>query len=325
MIRSLAPRLVLGALLLIGLELLPWAAPVARSPLEWPLLLVGYTALAALLLDVAARFRMRDGFGLLALAGMAGVAAALLFDPAYALSNPPITWFTRALGSLTLGGLAALLLFLRLGRPFGRRDMVLALLAAGPLGALWGYWARWSPQAVEPSAAPTPPETLLLAGVLAALLLIGALGIASRARSGEALDLRLHKPALALVLLALMGVLVWRVLEETVEPDSVIALALAGLMCLAILYYQKRPKGLTMLDGLISLPPPSWLKWTVPIGAVALAGAWIGAWLPRGAADSDALVLMSAGITAFGFLWLPGVALVIGARAFSRSARMDRL
>lgn len=325
MIHSLAPRLVLGVLLLTGLELLPWAAPAARGPLEWPLLLAGYTALAALLLELAARMRMRDGFGVLALAGLAGAASAVLFNPAYALSNPPVSWFTRALGISTLGALIALLLFLRLGRPLSRRGIVLALLLAAPLGAVWGYWARWSPQAADAFAAPTPPETIVLAGALAVLALGMALGLAGRLRGAEAFEGRMPGLALSLLLLALLALLVWRIFSETVDPASAIALALASLMGLAVLYYQKRDKGLMLLDRLTALPPPGWLAWAVPVAALALAGAWLGAGLARGEPENDALTMMAAGITAFGFLWLPGVALVIAARAFNRRARMDRL
>jgi hypothetical protein len=325
MIRALAPRLVLGALLLVGLELLPWAHPGARSPLEWPLLLAGTTALAALLLDGAARLRMRDGFGVLALAGLAGVAAALLFNPDYALANPPATWFTRALGSLTLGGLAALLLFLRLGRPVSRRAGLLALAAAAPLGALWGYWARWSPQEAGAAAAPTPPETVLLAGALAWAAVLAALALAQRGRSADMPDLRLPRPALALLLLGLLAWLAWRVTGDMVDPLSALVLGVAGLMCAAILYYQKRDRGLTLLGRMSAVPAAGWLRWMPLLAVLTLVAAGIGASLPRGAADGDALVFMAAAVTVFGFVWLPGVALVIGARAFSRRARMDRL
>lgn len=325
MIHALAPRLVLGALLFAGLELLPWAMPAARSPLDWPLLLAGYTALAALLLDLAARFRMRDGFGMLALAGLAGVISALLFNPAYALSNLPVTWFTRALGSSTLGALIALLLFLRLARPPSQRGIVLAWLLAAPLGAVWGYWARWSTQAIGVSAAPAPPEVILLAGALAALIIIAALWLAGRLRAAESFEGRLPQPALMLLLLALLVALIWRIFGETVDPASALALALAGLMSLAVLYYQRRDRGLMLLDRVTALPPPGWPKWILPVMMLVLVGALIGAGLPRGEPDNSALTMIAAGITAFGFLWLPGVALVIGARAFSRRARMDRL
>jgi hypothetical protein len=325
MIRALAPRLVLGALLLVGLELLPWALPRSRSPLEWPLLLAGATALAALLLDVASRLRLRDGFGVLALAGLAGVTAALLLNPGYALASPPATWFTRALGSLALGSLAALLLFLRLGRPLDRRARLLALAAAAPLGALWGYWARWSPQEAGAAAAPTPPEIILLAGALALAGLLLVLALARRGHSANAPDFRLPRPALALLLLGLLALLAWRITGETVDPFSALVLGIAGLMCAAILYYQKRDKGLTLLGRMSPVPASGWLRWMPPLAILTLLGAGIGASLARGAPDGDALVFMAAAVTVFGFLWLPGVALVIGARAFSRRARMDRL
>lgn len=318
-------RLVLGALWLIGIELVPWAAPSARAPWEWPLLLAGYVALAAILLDAAARYRLRDGYGLLALAGLAGLTAALLFNPGYALANPPLTWFTRALGALTLGALAGLLIMLRLARPVGRRSAVMALLLAAPLGALWGFWARWSPQALDPATAPTPRDPLSLALIVSGTLVIGTLALAAHARSGEARDLRLPRPALAALILILIGVLAARILNETVDAPSAVTLPILGLICLGILYYQKRAKGPTLLDPLPNLPPRRWFLLVVPVVLLAAGGAIAGAHAVRGAPDSDGIALLSAAITAFGFLWLPGVALAIAARAFSRLARTERL
>ena len=318
-------RLVLGALWFISIELLPWAMPAARAPWDWPLLVAGYVALAAVLLDVAARFRLRDGYGLLALAGLAGLTAALCFNPGYALANPPLTWFTRALGAMTLGALIGLLIFLRLARPIGWRGVIVALLLAAPLGALWGYWARWSPQALDAAASPTLREPLSLALIVTGALLLVTLALAARERTGERADLRLPAPVLAALILALTAVLAVRVLNETVEPLSAVALATLGLICLGIMYYQKRTKGPTLLDELPNLPSRRWFLVIIPIILLVAGGAIAGAHAVRGAPDSDGIALLSAAITAFGFLWLPGVALAIAAHAFSRLARTERL
>ena len=318
-------RLVLGALWFISIELLPWAMPAAHTPWDWPLLVAGYVALAAVLLDVAARFRLRDGYGLLALAGLAGLTAALCFNPGYALANPPLTWFTRALGAMTLGALIGLLIFLRLARPIGWRGVIVALLLAAPLGALWGYWARWSPQALDAAASPTLREPLSLALIVTGALLLVTLALAARTRTGEPADLRLPAPVLAALILALTAVLAVRVVNETVEPLSAVALATLGMICLGILYYQKRIKGPTLLDALPNLPPRRWFLLIIPIILLVAGGAIAGAHAVRGAPDSDGIALLSAAITAFGFLWLPGVALAIAAHAFSRLARTERL
>ncbi len=318
-------RLVYGALLFLGLELIPWAMPAARPVWAWPLLLIGYAALAAILLDLAARFRLREGYGVLALAGLAALAAALLFNPGYALANPPLTWFSRALGALGLGGLLALLALLRLARPVGGRGALLAMLLAAPLGVLWGFWARWSPLALDAGALPTGREPLTLALAAHAALIGLALALAARTRSGDAVDLHLPTPARALLLLAGLGLLVARVLTESVDPVSALALPVLGLVCLGVLYYQRREKGPTLLDGLPGLPPKRWFVVVVPVVGVATAAAIYGSHLPRGTGDSDALLILSTALTAFGFIWLPGVALAIAARAFVRLARADRL
>lgn len=318
-------RLVFGALLFVGLELIPWATPTARPVWAWPLLLLGYAALASVLLDAAARFRLREGYGVLALAGLAALAAALLFNPGYALANPPLTWFSRALGALGLGGLLAMLALLRLGRPIGWRGALLALIVAAPLGALWGFWARWSPLALDPAAQPTGRDPLTLALAANAALIGLALALARRTRTGQPVDLRLPTPALALMLLAGLGLLVTRVVTESVDPASALALPVLGLICLGVLYYQQRAKGPTLLDTLPGLPPDRWAVVVAPVIGVATAAAITGSHLPRGAGESDALLIGSTALTAFGFVWLPGVALAIAARAFVRLARADRL
>jgi hypothetical protein len=125
--------------------------------------------------------------------------------------------------------------------------------------------------------------------------------------------------------LALLGVLMLRVAGGTVDTVSAFVLPLFGLVCWGVLYYQRRPKGSTLLDRLPDVPPRRWFRVVAPALGLAAGGAIAGAHIARGAPDSDGIALLSAAITAFGFLWLPGVALAIAARAFARLARTERL
>ncbi len=71
-------RLLLAALLAFGSEIGVWTMPTTRSPLDWALLVIGYVALSALLLEIAARYRLRDIFGLMMLAGLYGMLNGLI-------------------------------------------------------------------------------------------------------------------------------------------------------------------------------------------------------------------------------------------------------
>ncbi len=108
-------RLLLAALLGFASEVLLWTQPT-RPLLDWALLALGYLALSGLLLEIAARYRLRDAFGLLTLAGIYGMLNGLILNPATALIDVPRTLITRAMGAHAVAGLIALALFLALTR-----------------------------------------------------------------------------------------------------------------------------------------------------------------------------------------------------------------
>lgn len=90
-------RLLLAAITFTASELLLATMP-ARSPFDWGVAIIGYIALAALLLDMAARLRLRDTNGILALGGIYGIINGLLLTSQATLADFPRTFFTRALG-----------------------------------------------------------------------------------------------------------------------------------------------------------------------------------------------------------------------------------
>lgn len=168
----------LAALLFFTSHILLWS-----NPAEWPLAAVASFALAALVLDWLARYHVRELFGLLLLAGAYGALAGLLFAPPDL--QLPHQVVTLALGAYTLAACAAFVLL----RP--ARWLMIGL------GLAWGVWVRWGPNSLDllpmllagalalivigvlfrwtQNAAPrrlTPPEWVLLAVVLAALLLL---------------------------------------------------------------------------------------------------------------------------------------------------------
>src|ERR1051326_7426851 len=80
-----AYRFLLAALLFFCSEILLWTNPPTRNLLDWGLLIIGYIALSGLLLEIAVRYRLRDVYGLITLAGIYGMTNGLILNPASAL------------------------------------------------------------------------------------------------------------------------------------------------------------------------------------------------------------------------------------------------
>ncbi len=305
-------RLLLAGLL-CSLSVIGFWTPIP-APTD-VIAIVGYLALSALLLDLAARFRARDLFALLTLAGLYGLLAALFIHPHTALTDIPRTLFTRALGGHTLMGLIALVLF------FGVRASPLTLISAGIIGAAWGIWAKWSPVAVWNATEPTPLPTLLIA-LFVGLFVIGSLSaLARRNMVGGLLPDAFKLPAVGWLLVAVTatGLLFFQAAQGRVDGVTAVVVLVLASFCAAILWFQKRVKGGTLLDSVQPLPPSTLIR----LGAVFALGALIGWLLPR--TDPDGVAILVSLFAAYGLIWLPAVSLVLGARAFGRQARALKL
>ena len=198
-----------------------------------------HLALAALLLLLAARFRARDVYGLLALAGLFGLGVGLL-DPAPLSAEH---FIAKAMGAGTLRALLALAWALLIRA--GPGSLALALAA----GLLWGG-----------GAAPDALALGLFAGG-ALLLWIGRGGGESGLRWG------LLGPALIAALLAVALAL------ETTSHDArwwIVAAALGGY-CLLILWFERRGRGPALLDA-----PPASIPLAVAFAVGWLVAAPLG-------------------------------------------------
>ncbi len=314
-------RLFLAALLAFASEVLVWTNPQSRSLLDWALLVPGYLALSALLLEIAARYRLRDVFGLLALAGLYGMINGLILNPHSALIDVPRTLISRAIGAQGCAGLVALALFFALAggglRP--RRTLLAAIMIAGIVGLGWGTWARWSP-AVFAELPASAPETLLLYGGFG----VGLVALAWRwQRQSPASNLRLDARGWAFTIAALGLLLLIHLLRGEIDGLSLTVIVTLSAFSVMIIWFQMRKKGAALLDSLHGAPL-SWSAFVLLAAAFALGGA-VGYALPRGAAADDPLALLGALFTAYGLIWLPAVTIVLGARAFTRQARAMRL
>lgn len=313
-------RLLLAAVLAFCSEVLIWTNPPARSLADWALLVPGYVALSALLLEIAARYRLRDAFGVLALAGCYGMINSLILNPQAALIDVPRTLLTRALGAQGVAGLAGLALFFVLTGGLRRRSAQIATLAAATvIGLGWGTWAHWSPAAFSGLPA-SAPETLLLYGGLG-FALIGLAWAGQRRVPSP--DLRLTARGWALTIAVLGALLLIHLLRGEIDALALVVIVTLSAFSLMIIWFQMRKKGAALLDG-SRRTPLAWTTGALLVIGFALGGA-LGYGLPRGAAAEDPLALISALFTAYGLIWLPAVAIVLGARAFTRQARAMRL
>jgi hypothetical protein len=126
-----------------------------------------------------------------------------------------------------------------------------------------------------------------------------------------------------LALAAGLTLVIVRLAEGAIDSFSLLAVPLLIVYCVAVLYFQRRTKGSTLLDALDGRKPSPALY---AAGAVAFGlGGLLGYGLPLGTDANDALAVIAVVFTGYGLVWLPAVSLVLGARAFARQARALRL
>ena len=301
-------RLLLAALLWFGSTGLLWT-PIL-SPLDW-LTLPGYYAISALLLDLAARFRARDVFALLTLAGIYGLLAALFIHPATALIDMPRTLFTRALGAHALVGLIALVTFLR------GRNSLLYLGGALLVGVAAGVWARWSPVELWGTAEPTPLITALSTFAVGVVVYLALSAVAQQ--PDPPTDYRLSPLGWLIISVIGAALILFHAAQGRIDGVAAItSLVLVGFST-AILWFQKRVKGTMLLDRLPAQRLPGGL-----LPAVAFfVGVMTGCLLPR--TDPDGISILVSLFAAYGVIWLPAVSIVLGWRSFARQARALKL
>jgi hypothetical protein len=314
--RLWALRVLLAALLVIGSELLLARDLLTARPLPDLLLLIpGYLALATLLLDFASRYRVRDLFGVLLLAGTYALVNGLAVNPTL-LGTDPLTLVTRTLGGHMLVGLAMLVALLWAAR---HGAFWLGIAGALFLGALAGGLNLLTSDALF-----LPSTLAMLASAVPLICTLLLRQNPPHAPLPEAVSAYiqpapLHNNRDVIIVLALLAALAAYRLTQT--PDITIPLIAAGLLalCWAMLWYQHNPR----YDGLLArLGENGWRSplWWVGLATIARLGFLIGTM----AAPQIALYLATI-LTAVGLVWLPTVALVIALRALRREARALRL
>lgn len=311
-------RLSFGALLLVCSEWVVWQTPLDFTLLEWLGIAAIAVALAALTLDLIARFHINDATGALFVAGLYGLLDATLISHITA-RDLPLSLIVRPLGAQPLAFLLALGAFMWLAG--GRAPLAAVAGVALIAGLAWGVWIRWFPVVSdEPIPAVSVSTGLAAAGIgLAACGLLRwiwpPLAIARRE------DWLLERPEAAAAGGVLLGALVWGAAQDLIDAPGLLIVAMLGtylLMLLNMTLPARRPPSLL---GTITPPRrPALIPW---LGAVAifLAAGWIGHALPGSGDRSVQSDVLFGGLTVFGAAWLPAASIVAGVRTFVQLAR----
>ncbi|MEO8606845.1 MAG: hypothetical protein ABI690_03130 [Chloroflexota bacterium] len=316
-------RLLFAAMLMFGSEILVWVNPPGRVLLDWLFLIPGYILLAALVLDLAIRYRVRDLFGALVLTGIFSLLAALVLNPQYAFLDMPRTFITRVMGAHALLATEMLGLFLVLTGGSNKRARRLFFLGCLIVGLAWGIWVRLWP--IDEGYGLVDMTTMLLYGAVG-IIIIGVLLAVIPARTTQLTpeNLQLSRAGWGTTFLLLVGLFVLRLFLGGMDVGGVILAGILLVICWAILWFRERPKGDTFLDGHIPIQrlPSRFLA----VALVIFFAAGIAAYnLPLILIQqANQLTLIGIGFTAYGLAWLPTVSLVLGMRAYSRQISKGR-
>lgn len=317
-------RALLAALLLFAAEFLLWNDPLGRDPLDWALRLPAYLLLAALLLDVLMRYRVRDLWGAMLALGIYAIGHAVLLNPQRAFALIPDSLLTNALGAQWTVGLEAFGLWLVLllgGRAM--REKRLLLMSAFILGFTWATWVLWLP-AFNPGIfrAVNLIEMFggMLLGALPGLLLWGI--IRRRPPRLPAAALRLTRQEAGLLVLLALALFIVNIARGLLSLGTgvAVALLLAGVFWV-VLWFRGDTRKATLLDEALPMRPLGtfWLLLAILVfGLAALLGA------SRPLTDFfgvNQFNLIGFVFRAVGTGWMPLVAAIIGVEAFARQVQ----
>jgi hypothetical protein len=313
-------RASLGLLLLVFSEGIVWQTPTVFNALEWLGLAVLYWALAALALDLIARWKINEGFGLFLLAGSYGLINSTLISH-ITTQNLPASLLVRPLAAQPLIFLAALAAFQILGS--GRATGPLDFLAALGIGLAWGVWLRWFPQVSDHPVPAVQIETALI-GVGIALVLCAVIRfILPPADLYRREDWLLRGPEWVVVLAVIVGALVIGSAQGLITRSAFsLTVSLVSFMGVVLFATASLRRGDSLLKSLTPPRRPNFAAWLVLVGPFLLAG-WIGFSLPGSGDRSLQSDILFGALTVFGIGWPPIISALVGVRAFIRLAREE--
>lgn len=320
--QRLAPRLLLAVLLGFGAEGLLWSAPSNRAPLDLALTLAGLLACASILLDLIARWRVRDLYGLAAIGGLFALGYATLINPIVTLRDLPLTLLTDVMGGQSLIAMAMLLMFFVIAGNAGSWAW-LGIPLGALIGACWGIWLRWSPTLGDWGAAPTSPETVALWGVgfAVAVLLLSLLTAWLSPIPAEALRMGVYE------MMAVGGVVIAALYRQfdSRAIDAPIYLSLSGLaaICVAMLWYRKDSYFAWLPDPWQAKPATLALLATLSVLVITALWAYSQPAVQVGNLHLFDFIRLIFAIIAL--VWMPGLVALIGLKAVMRDIQSKPL
>jgi hypothetical protein len=320
--QRIAPRLLLTVLLGFGAEGLLWSAPSDRAVLDLALTLVGLLASASILLDLMARWRVRDLYGLAAVGGLFALGYATLLNPTVTLRDLPLSLLTDVMGGQALIAMAMLLIFFVIAGSAGYWAWLGVPLGA-LIGVCWGVWLRWSPTLGDWGAAPTSPETVLLwgSGFAVAVLLLTVLTARLGPIPAEALRMGAYE--MVLVGGVVIAALYRQFDSRAIDAPVYLTLSALAAVCVAMLWYRK--------DSYFSWLPDPWQAKPAALALLATLSVFVLAALwayPQPAVQVGNLNLFDFIRLIFAIIalvWMPGVVVLIGLKAVMRDIQSKPL
>ncbi len=326
--------ILLALILMFGSEILVWTNPAGRPFWEWLLLIPGYVAISAILLDFTVRYRIRDVFGALLLTGIFSLTSALILNPASTLNDLPRTLFTRVMGAhgLIAAEMIGLFLVLTGSERQTRRTLV---IGSAVVGLAWGIWVKNWPLEEGYGAVSLPMMLAFGAGgiIMIALYLYVVLPrLEARLPAPSSAPPNTHITAADDILTSLcltrrgwmitIGVvsalLIVRLVQGQIINAGLILCPLLLALCWGILWFRGRKRGDTLLDTRFPIRPLAFSN--LLLAAVVFLGVAIfGYNLPDIKLGTiTPFTLIGLGFTAYGLAWLPTVSLVLGVQGYLR-------
>jgi hypothetical protein len=313
-------RLLLASLFFFGSEIILWQNPLHYTPLEWLLRLIGYPLLATLVLDIAQRYRIRDGYDAMVLLAASALLHSLLINPNEGWSDFLGTLLTRIIGAHALTQMILWGIFLALLRGDIRRYAIYSIFGMAWLGMFWGIWMRWTPE-LRGTFEAIPLETMVFYTAFFLLPILLYELVKRGAKELSAANLLLTPLEWGIAAIVLISLFLYQALIQAVGTGALFTVVVIMTILWAVLWFRRDAKQVSMMEKFLPLKPQAFF-W-LPLAGLVFAGATYLAYsTPRiQAAFVDQLWLMEIGFFAVGLLWLPIVASVIAVRGFDRMMR----
>lgn len=313
-IATWAARILLAALFFFGCEVLFWTNIQSYTFADWLVRIVGYTALAALALDVMARYRIRDIYDAMTVLAGFGLLAAAFIAPESALRNFPASLASWGLGGYALLGLEMFGLWLVLTAGQRRLYRYRLIAVAAWIGFYWGVWMRWQPTLRGFFPAVNLATMFAVVGGFAFLSLFLYVILLRTGKTIQPDHLRLSLTEWLFLLLPFALLFLYHALQGRYPLGALAFVAAMLVVCWSILWYRREDAGKILLDEHM---PPTALNplWIVLASAVFMGVTLFAYSLPLlDFGEYNQLWLMEIGFFALGILWLPLVAVVIAMR-----------